>query len=44
MLHNMESQLTIPRHKTALRRADLSRPAKSALQDGLVTVETTVFD
>ena len=27
---------TIPRHKTALRRTDLSRPAKCALRDGYV--------
>jgi DNA phosphorothioation-associated putative methyltransferase len=35
---------TIERHRTALRRNDLSRPAKCALRDGLITPETTVFD
>ena len=34
----------IPRHKTAIHRTDLSRPARSALQDSLITAETTVFD
>jgi DNA phosphorothioation-associated putative methyltransferase len=34
----------IPRHKTAIRRMDLSRPMKSALQDGLVQPNVTVFD
>ncbi len=34
----------IPRHKTAIRRADLSRPLKTALQDGLIVPTSTVFD
>jgi DNA phosphorothioation-associated putative methyltransferase len=34
----------IHRHKTALRRANLSRPAKCALRDGLMTADTSVFD
>jgi DNA phosphorothioation-associated putative methyltransferase len=34
----------ILRHRTAIHRDDLSRPAKCALRDGLVTATTTVFD
>jgi DNA phosphorothioation-associated putative methyltransferase len=34
----------IPRHKTAIRRGELSRPVKSALQDGLIDAAATVFD
>jgi DNA phosphorothioation-associated putative methyltransferase len=34
----------IPRHKTAIRRMDLSRPMKSALLDGLIHANVTVFD
>ncbi len=34
----------IPRHKTAIRRGDLSRPMKSALHDGLIVPSGTVFD
>jgi DNA phosphorothioation-associated putative methyltransferase len=34
----------IPRHKTAIRRLDLSRPMKSALQDGFINPAATVFD
>src|SRR5262249_19589692 len=34
----------IPPHKTAIRRCDLSRPMKSALQDGLIDPTVTVFD
>src|SRR5438270_9447439 len=36
--------MEIPRHKTAIRRGDLSRPVKSALHDGLIVPTTTVFD
>jgi DNA phosphorothioation-associated putative methyltransferase len=35
---------TIPRHKTALRRTDLSRPARCALRHGLLPAGTSVFD
>ena len=35
---------TIPRHRTAIRRGDLSRPIKSALQDGLIGPAVTMFD
>jgi DNA phosphorothioation-associated putative methyltransferase len=34
----------IPRHKTAIRRGDFSRPVKSAHQDGLIDPTVTVFD
>jgi DNA phosphorothioation-associated putative methyltransferase len=36
--------LPIPRHKTVLRRADLSRPVQCALRDGLLDPTLTVFD
>jgi DNA phosphorothioation-associated putative methyltransferase len=36
--------MEIPRHKTAIRRGDFSRPVKSALQDGLIVPTSTVFD
>ena len=35
---------TIERHRTAITRTDLSRPVRLALEDGLITQETTVFD
>jgi DNA phosphorothioation-associated putative methyltransferase len=34
----------IPRHKTAIRRVDLSRPIKSALDSGMIDPATSVFD
>src|SRR5438876_364552 len=34
----------IRRHRTALHRGDLSRPARCALRDGLNTPTTSVFD
>src|SRR5881397_1904142 len=38
------TQPTVPRHKTAIRRTDLSRPIKCALRDGLIDKGTSVFD
>lgn len=38
------STATIPRHKTAMRRIDLSRPFRVALDDGILIPEMTVFD
>ena len=35
---------TIPRHKTAIRRGDFSRPIKCALRDGLIDQSVSVFD
>ncbi len=35
---------TIPRHRTAIRRGDLSRPMKCALQDGLIGPAVSLFD
>ena len=35
---------TIERHRTAITRTDLSRPVRLALEDGLITRETSVFD
>jgi DNA phosphorothioation-associated putative methyltransferase len=35
---------SIARHRTALRRPDLSRPIRLALQEHLITNDTTVFD
>lgn len=40
----MDTSPAIPRHKTAIRRADLSRPMKLALHDGLIVPSSTVFD
>jgi DNA phosphorothioation-associated putative methyltransferase len=34
----------IPRHKTAIRRGDFSRPVKCLLRDGLLDRSTTLFD
>ena len=34
----------IPRHKTAIRRGDFSRPVKCALRDGLIHQAVTFFD
>jgi hypothetical protein len=34
----------IARHRTAIGRPELSRPLRLALQDGLLTAETSVFD
>ena len=39
----MESA-AIPRHKTAIRRGDFSRPVKCLLRDGLVGKNVTFFD
>jgi DNA phosphorothioation-associated putative methyltransferase len=35
---------SIPRHKTAIRRGDMSRPVKLALRDGVIDRAGTVFD
>lgn len=40
----MEADIAAARHKTALRRTELSRPLRSAVEDGLVSPGTTVFD
>jgi len=37
-------QQNVARHKTAISRADFSRPIKLALADGVLTQETTLFD
>src|SRR5437879_2976122 len=34
----------IPRHKTAIRRGDFSRPVKCLLRDGLLDRSLTLFD
>ena len=36
--------ITVPRHKTAIRRGDFSRPIKCALRDGLIDQSVSVFD
>jgi DNA phosphorothioation-associated putative methyltransferase len=36
--------IAIPRHKTAIRRGDFSRPIKCALRDGLIDPSVSVFD
>jgi len=40
----LAGMLPIARHKTAIRRRDLSRPIKCALRDGLIEPTTSVFD
>src|SRR5271157_2763864 len=41
----MEDRLAeIPRHKTAIRRGDFSRPVKCLLRDGLVDSTMSLFD
>lgn len=44
ILCRMESSIAIIPPKTAIHRADLSRPMKSALHDGLIGPTVTVFD
>ena len=34
----------VPRHKAALRRSELSRPVRLAIEHGLLTAESTFFD
>jgi DNA phosphorothioation-associated putative methyltransferase len=34
----------VPRHRTAIARGTLSRPVVTALDDGIITTSTTVFD
>jgi hypothetical protein len=38
------SNPAIPRHKTAIRRGDLSRPIRSAIDSGMIDPATSVFD
>ena len=38
------SSSPIPRHKTAIRRGDYSRPVKCALRDGLIEQSLSIFD
>lgn len=39
-----DSTVSIPRHKTAIRRGDFSRPVKCLLRDGLVDPTVSLFD
>jgi DNA phosphorothioation-associated putative methyltransferase len=39
-----DQPVVIPRHKTAIRRGDFSRPVKCLLRDGLVAKGTSLFD
>ena len=41
---NLATTLPMNRHKTAISRTDYSRPIKTALADGLIGPEVTVFD
>jgi DNA phosphorothioation-associated putative methyltransferase len=43
-MNTSEEPRTVVRHRTALKRKDLSRPAKCVLRDGLMSAETSVFD
>src|SRR5579872_4132027 len=38
------AQISIQRHKTAIRRGDFSRPVKCLLRDGLLGKEVSFFD
>jgi DNA phosphorothioation-associated putative methyltransferase len=40
----MSTLSTVPRHKTAIRRNDFSRPVKCLLRDGLLDPTLTLFD
>jgi DNA phosphorothioation-associated putative methyltransferase len=40
----MSAATPVARHKTAIARSDLSRPIRLALEDGLISSGTTVFD
>jgi len=44
ILQGMEAPPSIPRHRTAIHRGDLSRPVKCTLGDGLIDAVSTVFD
>ena len=39
-----ETDLSIPRHRTAIRRNDLSLPVKCGMRDGLIESSMTIFD
>ena len=39
-----QTREAIPRHRTAIKRRDLSLPVKCALRDGLVSPSSTLFD
>jgi DNA phosphorothioation-associated putative methyltransferase len=39
-----DTRRAIPRHRTAIRRSDLSLPVKCALRDGLIDPSLSVFD
>jgi DNA phosphorothioation-associated putative methyltransferase len=41
---NSLTALSVARHRTAINRTELSRPVRLALEDGLITRETSVFD
>ena len=41
---NLATTLSANRHKTAISRTDYSRPIRTALADGLITPQATVFD
>jgi DNA phosphorothioation-associated putative methyltransferase len=43
-MHTAENELAIPRHKTAIRRGDFSRPVKCLLRDGLIDQSRSFFD
>ena len=40
----LRAETGIARHKTAIRRGDLSRPVKCAMRDGLIDAGVRVFD
>lgn len=42
--HDRGMPTTVARHRTAMSRSFLSRPVTLALEDGLISADTTVFD
>jgi DNA phosphorothioation-associated putative methyltransferase len=44
ILCRMETHNAIPRHRTAIRRGNLSRPMRCALQQGLISTSISIFD
>lgn len=43
-MDSLEETALISRHKTAIKRPDISRPIRLALEHGLLNSETTLFD
>jgi DNA phosphorothioation-associated putative methyltransferase len=44
MMHSALQEIRVERHRTAMKRVDVSRPVRLALEDGLMVPGMTVFD